>query len=64
MLLLKLAGDRVLMTEDEVHLGSKARLDPTTPHTPHAIKSTHTFVPGQVKSGPNMIVHGVLSSNS
>ena len=61
VLLLKLASDRVLVTEDEVKLNKIAIVSKAM----DALDSLmHTLVPGQVKSGPNMIVQGVLSENS
>lgn len=61
MLLLVLAGDGVLVTEDKVDLHTRT----VTEYCDNYYRgSRHTFVPGHVKSGPNMIVHGVLSENS
>lgn len=61
VLLLVLAGLGVLVAEDEVDLEARSALALGVLGT---AGSELTFVPGQVRSGPNMIVHGVLSSNS
>ncbi|SRR5258706_11185992 len=61
MLLLVFASDWVLMAEDEVHLQMDRSI---TSVCGQGELGTRTLVPGQVRSGPNMTTHGVLSLNS
>ena len=49
----------VAVTENEVNL-----VQTIQNNSRETVRGAHTLVPGQVRSGPNMIVHGVLSLNS
>lgn len=59
VLFFELASHRVLVTEDEVKLWHTCQYT-----TMVAEARIFTLLPGQVKSGPNMITQGVVSENS
>ena len=60
VLLLEFASLGVLVTEDEVNLRGERSIRDSTRRRDF----TRTLVPGQVRSGPNMTTHGVVSENS